>query len=61
MKTKNSPPSSHFAPEDRCPNCGSLCDVEKDMDEKDYCNDCRPKQKIKQAPDYGTPSTRNRK
>ena len=44
-KTKNSPPSSHFEPEDRCANCGSPCDVEKDIDEKDFCNDCRPKGK----------------
>lgn len=44
MKTKNSIPSSHFAPEDICASCGSPCDIEKDVDDKDYCNDCRPKE-----------------
>lgn len=41
-KTKNSPPSSHHAPVDRCPSCGRPCNIEKDLDDKDYCNDCRP-------------------
>ena len=48
---KNSFPSSHFEHEDRCPNCGDPCDVEKDMDEKDYCNNCRPKKKKMKSKD----------
>lgn len=42
MKTKNSPPTSVWLPEDRCATCGSPCDVWEDIDELDYCNDCRP-------------------
>lgn len=25
-----------------CPSCGNQCDAFKDLDEQDYCNDCRP-------------------
>lgn len=42
-KNKNSTPSSNFENQDRCPSCGSPCNVEKDLDDKDYCNNCRPK------------------
>jgi hypothetical protein len=50
-KTKNSPPSSHHGPVDRCPSCGNPCDIEKDLDDKDYCNDCRPSpSKVKPTP-----------
>lgn len=45
--TKNSPPSSQHEAEDRCPSCGSPCDIEKDLDDKDYCNDCRPESGVK--------------
>lgn len=40
-KTKNSTPSSEFESKDRCPSCGSFCDINKDIDENDECNDCR--------------------
>lgn len=43
MKTLNSSPTSEFEQKDRCPSCGSFCNIFKDLDEKDYCNDCRPK------------------
>jgi ribosomal protein S27AE len=41
MKTKNSPPSSEFESKDRCPSCGSFCDIHIDLDNNDECNDCR--------------------
>ena len=40
-QTKNSPPSSEFEHEDRCSSCGSPCNIHTDLDDKDYCNDCR--------------------
>ena len=40
-QSKNSPPSSEFEHEDRCPSCGSPCNIHTDLDDKDYCNDCR--------------------
>ena len=40
-KTKNSTPSSEWESKDRCPSCSSFCDVHKDLDENDECNDCR--------------------
>jgi C4-type Zn-finger protein len=40
-QTKNNPPSSEFEHEDRCPSCGSPCNIHTDLDDKDYCNDCR--------------------
>lgn len=40
-QSKNSTPSSIFEAKDRCPSCGSYCDIEKDLDKNDYCNDCR--------------------
>jgi hypothetical protein len=50
-KTKNSTPSHHHEPEDRCASCGSPCDIEKDVDENDHCNDCRPSpSKVAPAP-----------
>lgn len=42
-KNKNSIPSCNFENQDRCPSCGSPCNIEKDLDDKDYCNNCRPK------------------
>ena len=41
MKTKNSYPSSEFENKDKCPSCGSYCDIFKDLDENDECKDCR--------------------
>ena len=41
MKTKNSHPSSEFESKDRCPSCGSYCDIHIDLDDNDECNDCR--------------------
>jgi hypothetical protein len=41
MKTKNSSPSSEFEEEDKCPSCGSPCDIHSDLDDNDECNDCR--------------------
>ena len=43
MKTKNNIPSNEFEAEDRCPSCGSKCNVHTDLDENDQCNDCRNK------------------
>jgi hypothetical protein len=40
-QTKNNFPSSEFESKDRCPSCGSFCDLHKDLDENDECNDCR--------------------
>lgn len=37
MKTKNHTPTTG-----QCPSCGNYCNLKKDLDEKDYCNDCRP-------------------
>ena len=42
MTTKNSWPSSAHAQADQCPSCGSFCNILRDLDEQDYCNDCRP-------------------
>lgn len=41
IKTKNSSPSSEFEQEDKCPSCGSPCDIHIDLDERDECNECR--------------------
>jgi hypothetical protein len=41
MKTKNSYPSSEFEQKDKCPSCGSPCDIHSDLDDNDECNDCR--------------------
>ena len=41
MKTKNNKPSSEFAHEDKCPSCGSPCNIHTDLDDNDECNDCR--------------------
>ena len=48
-KTKNSTPSSEWESKDRCPSCGSFCDIHLDLDENDECNDCRS---IKTAVEY---------
>ena len=39
--TKNSYPSSEFEHKDRCPSCGSFCNIHKDLNNKDECNDCK--------------------
>ncbi len=44
-KTLNSTPTSEWQAKDTCPNCGSPCDIYQDLDEKDFCNDCRPAEK----------------
>lgn len=41
MQTKNSYPSSEFEEKDRCPSCGSFCNIHSDLDDNDECNDCR--------------------
>jgi hypothetical protein len=41
MKTKNSHPSSEFESKDRCPYCGSYCNIHTDLNDNDECNDCR--------------------
>jgi predicted nucleic acid-binding Zn ribbon protein len=41
MKTKNSTPSSEWENEDKCPNCGTACDINEDLDDDFSCNDCR--------------------
>jgi hypothetical protein len=43
VKTLNNRPTCEFEQKDRCPSCGSFCNIFEDLDEKDYCNDCRPK------------------
>ena len=45
MTTKNSYPSSEFEKADRCPSCGSPCNIHTDLDQNDECNDCRTIQK----------------
>lgn len=45
METKNNIPTSEFMQEDKCPSCGSKCNIFTDLDEQDYCNDCRPVKK----------------
>lgn len=42
MTTKNHRPTAEHSPADQCPSCGSYCDIFQDLDDKDYCNDCRP-------------------
>ena len=37
---KNNAPSSEFEDEDKCPSCGSPCDIHTDLDENDECNEC---------------------
>lgn len=53
MKRKNSCPSSEFDHEDTCPSCGSPCNIHKDLDENDECNECRdnklPRDSIKKV------------
>lgn len=41
-KTKNSTPTSEWEAQDKCPSCGVPCNIFTDLDDKDYCNDCRP-------------------
>lgn len=48
-QSKNSPPSSEFEHKDRCPSCGSPCNLFTDLDENDYCNDCRAVSNNKQT------------
>lgn len=38
---KNSTPSSEFEHEDKCPSCGSPCNIHTDLDDNDECNECR--------------------
>ncbi len=45
MNLNNTPTSYHEA-QDRCPSCGIECNVDTDLDHKDYCNNCRDKSKI---------------
>ena len=45
MKTKNSYPSSEFEQKDKCPSCGSFCNIHTDLSDNDECNDCRTIQK----------------
>lgn len=37
MVTKNTRPTT-----EQCPSCGNYCNAVNDLDEQDYCNDCRP-------------------
>ena len=41
MKTKNNFPTSEFEEKDKCPSCGSYCNIFTDLNEKDECFDCR--------------------
>lgn len=43
MYTKNNPTTQLDGRAAHCPSCGSFCDINTDLDENDYCNDCRPK------------------
>lgn len=39
---KNNPiPSSYHEAKDRCPSCGSYVNIDTDLDENDFCNECR--------------------
>lgn len=38
---KNNTPSSEFEHEDKCPSCGSPCNIHTDLDNNDECNECR--------------------
>lgn len=38
---KNHQPSSEFEHEDKCPSCGSPCNIHTDLDDNDECNECR--------------------
>lgn len=38
---KNNPPSSEFEHKDKCPSCGSPCNIHTDLDDNDECNECR--------------------
>ena len=42
MYTKNNPTTSIDGKQTHCPSCGSYCNAVTDLDELDYCNDCRP-------------------
>lgn len=42
---KNHPASSEFEASDKCPSCGAECNVLLDLDEQDYCNECREEEK----------------
>jgi hypothetical protein len=42
MYTKNNPTTSIDGKQTHCPSCGSYCNAVTDLDEQDYCNDCRP-------------------
>ena len=42
--TYNSSPSSEWDAVDKCPSCGSPCNIYIDLDDNDNCNDCRNKQ-----------------
>ena len=41
MKTKNNYPSSEFESKDKCPSCGSFCNIHTDLNDNDECNDCK--------------------
>lgn len=41
--SKNHFPTSYHEAADRCPSCGKECNIDLDLDEHDYCNNCRPK------------------
>lgn len=39
---KNNPiPSSYHEAKDRCPSCGVYVNIDTDLDENDFCNECR--------------------
>jgi hypothetical protein len=37
MMSKNTKPAAG-----QCPSCGNYCNLKKELDPQDYCNDCRP-------------------
>jgi len=43
MTNRNSTPSNYHEERDRCPSCGSYCNLDTDLDDKDQCNNCRPR------------------
>ncbi len=57
--TKNNYPSSEFENEDRCPSCGSPCNIHTDLDADDYCNDCRKNIKYIFSP-YANPTVKHK-
>ena len=60
MKTKNNFPTSEFEEKDKCPSCGSYCNIHTDLDDNDECNDCRHSCKKRGDKEEITKETKNK-